>query len=94
MVVVDARPALEGREVLRRLLRAGVSATYVHINSLAYVIPEVTQVHPPPPPPPGPHPMRASQLSYQAHTARTPIAARRRNAVVDVRCGAQGGRGG
>jgi len=44
VVVVDARPGLEGRELLRRLLAAGISATYVHINSLAYVMPEITQV--------------------------------------------------
>lgn len=43
VVVVDARPGLEGRELLRRLLAAGISATYVHINSLAYVMPEITQ---------------------------------------------------
>lgn len=43
-VVVDSRPALEGREMLRRLLEAGISATYLHLNSLAYIMPEVSKV--------------------------------------------------
>ena len=44
VVVVDSRPALEGREMLRRLLEAGISATYIHINSLSYIMSEVTKV--------------------------------------------------
>lgn len=44
VVVVDSRPGLDGRRMLRRLLQAGVRASYLHINSINYVMPEVTKV--------------------------------------------------
>jgi Initiation factor 2 subunit family len=44
VVVVDSRPALEGREMLRRLLEAGISSTYLDLNALAYIVPEVSKV--------------------------------------------------
>jgi translation initiation factor 2B subunit (eIF-2B alpha/beta/delta family) len=45
VVVADSRPALEGREMLRRLLEAGVSSTYLDLNALTYIMPEVSKVH-------------------------------------------------
>ncbi|KAH0622982.1 hypothetical protein JD844_025936, partial [Phrynosoma platyrhinos] len=42
VVVVDSRPRLEGRETLRRLVRQGVRCSYVLINAISYVLPEVS----------------------------------------------------
>ncbi|NXL96886.1 EI2BD factor, partial [Tyrannus savana] len=44
VVVVDSRPRLEGRETLRRLVRQGIHCTYVMINAISYVLPEVSKV--------------------------------------------------
>lgn len=44
VVVVDSRPRLEGRETLRRLVKQGVRCTYVLINAISYVLPEVSKV--------------------------------------------------
>ncbi|XP_042302882.1 translation initiation factor eIF-2B subunit delta [Sceloporus undulatus] len=44
VVVVDSRPRLEGRETLRRLVRQGVQCSYVLINAISYVLPEVSKV--------------------------------------------------
>eukprot|EP00897_Mesotaenium_endlicherianum_P006765 jgi/Mesen1/6116/ME000311S05212 len=41
VVVVDSRPKLEGQQLLRRLLQAGIQCTYVNINAVSY---EVTRV--------------------------------------------------
>ena len=38
MVVGDARPALEGRRFLSRLLAAGIPCTYVLLNALSYIL--------------------------------------------------------
>jgi len=43
VIVVDSRPRLEGREALRRLVRRGISCTYVLISALSYVLPEVSR---------------------------------------------------
>lgn len=44
LIIVDSRPKLEGKELLRRLLRAGLSCSYILINALSYVMKEVTCV--------------------------------------------------
>ncbi|CAL8312941.1 unnamed protein product [Lota lota] len=44
VIVVDSRPRLEGREALRRLVKKGISCTYVLISALSYVLPEVSKV--------------------------------------------------
>ncbi|KAK9814224.1 hypothetical protein WJX72_002536 [[Myrmecia] bisecta] len=44
VVVVDSRPQLEGRELLRRLLKHGISCSYIYINALSYIMTEVTKV--------------------------------------------------
>ena len=41
MVVVDSRPRLEGKHMLRFLVRAGVPASYLLIPAASYVLPEV-----------------------------------------------------
>ncbi|XP_035756842.1 translation initiation factor eIF-2B subunit delta, partial [Egretta garzetta] len=38
------RPRREGRETLRRLVRKGIHCTYVMINAISYVLPEVSKV--------------------------------------------------
>ncbi|KVH92108.1 Initiation factor 2B-related protein [Cynara cardunculus var. scolymus] len=44
VVIVDARPKLEGRLLLRRLLGKGISCTYVHLNGVSYIMSQVTRV--------------------------------------------------
>ena len=45
VIVVDSRPLLEGRELLEKLLDAGIDCTYIFLNSLSYVMTnEVTKV--------------------------------------------------
>ncbi|XP_036352711.2 translation initiation factor eIF-2B subunit delta isoform X2 [Ochotona princeps] len=44
VVVVDSRPRLEGRHMLRFLVRAGVPASYLLISAASYVLPEVSKV--------------------------------------------------
>ena len=44
VIVVDSRPKLEGKELLRSLTNRGISCTYVLISALSYVMAEVTKV--------------------------------------------------
>ncbi|GAX82182.1 hypothetical protein CEUSTIGMA_g9610.t1 [Chlamydomonas eustigma] len=44
VVVVDARPENEGRQMLQKLLEAGVSCTYIHLTAISYAMREVTKV--------------------------------------------------
>ncbi|XP_043265470.1 translation initiation factor eIF-2B subunit delta isoform X2 [Colletes gigas] len=44
VVVVDGRPCLEGKEQLRRLTKHGIECSYILINALSYVMPEVSKV--------------------------------------------------
>ncbi|KAG7508712.1 translation initiation factor eIF-2B subunit delta [Solea senegalensis] len=44
VIVVDSRPRLEGREALRRLVKKGISCTYVLISAVSYILPEVSKV--------------------------------------------------
>ncbi|XP_006609133.1 translation initiation factor eIF-2B subunit delta [Apis dorsata] len=44
VIVVDGRPWLEGKEQLRRLSRHGIECSYILINALSYVMPEVSKV--------------------------------------------------
>ncbi|KAK9067490.1 hypothetical protein SSX86_014820 [Deinandra increscens subsp. villosa] len=44
VVIVDSRPKLEGRLLLRRLVGKGISCTYVNINAISYIMHEVTRV--------------------------------------------------
>ena len=38
VIVVDSRPLMEGRHLLRTLAANGVTCTYVLINSLSYIM--------------------------------------------------------
>lgn len=42
VIVVDGRPWLEGRELLRRLLLARIPCTYILVNAVSFVMPEVS----------------------------------------------------
>ncbi|XP_007036420.2 PREDICTED: translation initiation factor eIF-2B subunit delta [Theobroma cacao] len=44
VVVVDSRPMLEGKKLLRRLVAKGLSCTYTHLNAISYIMHEVTRV--------------------------------------------------
>lgn len=44
VVIVDSRPNLEGRVLLRKLVEKGLSCTYTHINAVSYIMHEVTRV--------------------------------------------------
>jgi len=44
VIVVDSRPKLEGKELLRRLLASGLRCTYILINALSYVMRDVSKV--------------------------------------------------
>ncbi|XP_063079655.1 translation initiation factor eIF-2B subunit delta [Engraulis encrasicolus] len=44
VVVVDSRPRLEGREAVRRLVKRGISCTYVLISAVSYILQEVSKV--------------------------------------------------
>ncbi|VFQ58415.1 unnamed protein product [Cuscuta campestris] len=44
VIVVDSRPKLEGKLLIRRLVAKGINCTYTHINAVSYVIHEATRV--------------------------------------------------
>ncbi|XP_061396756.1 translation initiation factor eIF-2B subunit delta [Musca vetustissima] len=44
VIVVDSRPFCEGQELLRRLTAKEIPCTYVLINAISFVMPEVTKV--------------------------------------------------
>lgn len=43
VIVVDGRPWLEGKEQLRRLAKHGIECSYILINALSYIMPEVSK---------------------------------------------------
>lgn len=44
VIIVDSRPLLEGREMLRKLVSAGIKCTYVLINGLSFVMNNATKI--------------------------------------------------
>lgn len=44
VIVVDSRPDFEGQKMLDSLTVQGISCTYVLINSVSFIMPEVTKV--------------------------------------------------
>lgn len=44
VLVVDSRPEAEGKLMLQRMIDAGLSCSYVHINAVSYAIREATKV--------------------------------------------------
>ena len=41
VIVVDSRPKMEGRHMLRTLVQDGVKCSYVLINAVSYIMKEV-----------------------------------------------------
>jgi translation initiation factor eIF-2B subunit delta len=41
VIVADSRPKLEGREMVRHLVNAGIHCTYVHVSAVPHLIKEV-----------------------------------------------------
>lgn len=44
VILVDSRPLLEGKDMLEKLMHAGIECSYILLNSLSYVMKEVTKV--------------------------------------------------
>ena len=44
VVIIDSRPKLEGRRLLRSLLSRDIHCTYTHTNATSYIMQEVTRV--------------------------------------------------
>ena len=44
VVVADGRPRFEGREMARHLIQAGIHTTYILVQSVSYIISEITKV--------------------------------------------------
>ncbi|XP_058810287.1 translation initiation factor eIF-2B subunit delta-like isoform X2 [Phymastichus coffea] len=44
VIIIDSRPWLEGKELLRRLVKHGIDCSYMLINALSYVMPQVNKV--------------------------------------------------
>lgn len=44
VIVVDSRPDHEGQEMLKSLTMLGINCTYVLINAISFIMPEVTKV--------------------------------------------------
>eukprot|EP00900_Chrysochromulina_parva_P020246 jgi/Chrpa1/2855/Chrysochromulina_OHIO_Genome00002073-RA len=44
ILVADAGPKFEGRDLMARLLAAGLRCTYVNLHALSYTMPEVTKL--------------------------------------------------
>ncbi|AEC10370.1 putative nagB/RpiA transferase [Arabidopsis thaliana] len=42
--VVDSRPKLQGKLLLRRLIKRGINCTYTHITAISYIMHQVTKV--------------------------------------------------
>ncbi|XP_021530122.1 translation initiation factor eIF2B subunit delta isoform X1 [Aotus nancymaae] len=81
VVVVDSRPRLEGRHMLRSLVRAGVPASYLLIPAASYVLPEVSKVLL------GAHALLANgSVMSRVGTAQLALVARAHNVPVLVCC--------
>ncbi|XP_078033187.1 eukaryotic translation initiation factor 2B subunit delta isoform X2 [Augochlora pura] len=81
VIVVDGRPWLEGKELLRRLAQHGIECSYILINALSYVMPEVSKVFL------GAHAILANgAVMSRAGTAQVALMARAFNIPVLVAC--------
>ena len=45
VIVVDSRPKMEGRHMLRTLVQRGVKCSYVLINAVSYIMKEVSIIY-------------------------------------------------
>ncbi|KAL1925469.1 uncharacterized protein VTP21DRAFT_352 [Calcarisporiella thermophila] len=44
VIVVDSKPRFEGKQLLRQLCDADIKCTYVQLNAVSFVMPEVTKI--------------------------------------------------
>ena len=44
VIVVDARPRMEGKTMLSRLVEHGISCSYVLLNAVSYIMKQVSKV--------------------------------------------------
>lgn len=81
VIIVDNRPLLEGKNLLRGLCQAGISCEYIHLYALDYSIAEATRVLL------GAHAVMADGALYsRSGTAAVALAARDRGIPVVVCC--------
>lgn len=81
VIVVDGRPWLEGKEQLRRLARHGIECSYILINALSFIMPEVSKVFL------GAHAILANgAVMSRAGTAQVALIAKAFNVPVLVAC--------
>ncbi|EZA54051.1 hypothetical protein DMN91_000102 [Ooceraea biroi] len=81
VIVVDGRPWLEGKELLRRLAKHGIESSYILINALSFVMPEVSKVFL------GAHALFANgSIMSRAGTALVALIAKSFNVPVLVAC--------
>lgn len=81
VIIVDGRPWLEGKEQLRRLTKHGIECSYVLINALSFVMPEVSKVFL------GAHAILANgAVMSRVGTAQVALMARSFNVPVLVAC--------
>ncbi|XP_043507762.1 translation initiation factor eIF-2B subunit delta [Frieseomelitta varia] len=81
VIIVDGRPWLEGKEQLRRLAKHGIECSYILINALSYIMPEVSKVFL------GAHAILANgSVMSRVGTAQVALMARAFNIPVLVAC--------
>ncbi|XP_015587510.1 translation initiation factor eIF-2B subunit delta isoform X2 [Cephus cinctus] len=81
VVIVDGRPWLEGKELLRRLAKHGIECSYILINALSFIMPEVSKVFL------GAHAILANgAVMSRAGTAQVALMAKAFNIPVLVAC--------
>ncbi|KAL6254375.1 hypothetical protein P5V15_014422 [Pogonomyrmex californicus] len=81
VIVVDGRPWLEGKEQLRRLVKHGIECSYILINALSFIMPEVSKVFL------GAHAILANgAVMSRVGTAQVALIARAFNVPVLVAC--------
>ncbi|XP_046742445.1 translation initiation factor eIF-2B subunit delta [Diprion similis] len=81
VIIVDGRPWLEGKEQMRRLVRHGIECSYVLINALSFIMPEVSKVFL------GAHAILANgAVMSRAGTAQVALMAKAFNVPVLVAC--------
>ncbi|KMQ92731.1 translation initiation factor eif-2b subunit delta [Lasius niger] len=81
VIVVDGRPWLEGKEQLRRLVKHGIECSYILINALSFIMPEVSKVFL------GAHAILANgAVMSRAGTAQVALIAKAFNVPVLVAC--------
>lgn len=81
VIVVDARPDNEGRQQLERLVAAGIKCSFILINAIGFIMPDVTKVLL------GAHALLANgYVTARAGTAQVALIAKTYNVPVLVCC--------